>query len=165
MEGSGLCFFIYKCYLPIVSCDYPSEMDLSILDRLDPYDGDLQFLGKLIFTAFVWHIWRERNSRIFKNKASHPSDTLNVILKKVRSRLVSFGYNFCQTSLQVSRICFLQFLTFGLCIHRATKRKLLSHFSYSSCVGEYFWRDKDDPTDGVIKSSLDFYCSTMMFFS
>ena len=73
-----------KLFLLVVPCDSPFEMILSILNQLDPNHRELQ---TLIFLSYLWHIWRERNARVFQNKSSPPQDILHAILNKIRSRI------------------------------------------------------------------------------
>ena len=43
--------------LPPNECDSGTDLVESITLRLNPNRAGLQTLGKLLFSAFVWHIW------------------------------------------------------------------------------------------------------------
>lgn len=48
-------------------------------------------LTKLLFTFFIWHIWRERNARIFKKYRRRSEYIIKDIISKVHSRCLFLG--------------------------------------------------------------------------
>lgn len=72
-------------------CENPLEMMQSVSFRLDQGNNDIQTLGKLVVNAFVWHIWAERNGRIFQLKVNTTALVIQKILQDVCSRILYLG--------------------------------------------------------------------------
>lgn len=74
-----------------VNCANSIELLDSILLPLDSHEKGLHTLGKLLFSAFVWHIWAERNGRIFRCKANQSMVVVQKIIQIVYSRITYLG--------------------------------------------------------------------------
>ena len=55
-----------KLNLTSIVCNSLLELMESILLQVDQHHKDIQTVRKLIYCAFIWHIWNERNKRIFR---------------------------------------------------------------------------------------------------
>ncbi|GKA59737.1 hypothetical protein Tco_0759050 [Tanacetum coccineum] len=49
-------------------------------------------VGKLLFTATSYYIWRERNNRLFKGARRSPEELRDLIIVTIRLKLVSFRF-------------------------------------------------------------------------
>ncbi|XP_077232113.1 uncharacterized protein LOC143866589 [Tasmannia lanceolata] len=49
--------------------------------------GQISTAMKLCFTSSIYHIWRERNNRVFENSKSHKSAILSKIIDEVRIKI------------------------------------------------------------------------------
>lgn len=133
-------------------------MIISIVNQLDPNCRDFQTLRRLVFSVYLWHIWREWNVRIFQNKSSPPQDILHTILNKFQSKITFLGLSLperessCLHLLQRHQI--RRFVRKLMC-------QIIDVFLYHLCtlfwLGSIFWRDKETPQVGLIQSDGDFY--------
>lgn len=64
------------------------ELVSFVVGRVDPSCGGLIFVAHLLLPAFVCHIWRERNARVFSQNSKRPKRLLHGILHQIYSRLV-----------------------------------------------------------------------------
>ena len=61
------------------------------MSRIDQNSEDSIILGKLIFNAYVWHVWAERNARIFRHKATSSGSIVRRIIQVVTTRILYLG--------------------------------------------------------------------------
>lgn len=80
-----------KLNLEPISCATQFELLDSIILPLDQRERGLQTLGKLLFNAFIWHIWAERNGRIFNGKTHSSKAVVQKVIQTVRSRFLYLG--------------------------------------------------------------------------
>lgn len=80
-----------KVNLNPMDCTSPIELLDSIILPFENQEKGVQTLGKLLFNAFIWHIWAERNGRIFRSTSKTSGAVLQQILHTVCSRIVYLG--------------------------------------------------------------------------
>ncbi|PWA89282.1 hypothetical protein CTI12_AA034600 [Artemisia annua] len=61
-------------------------------------------IQRLVLGAVVYHLWIERNNRIFQNKSRNIADICNIVREAVRLRLLSLKIKGSKRSLDASRI-------------------------------------------------------------
>nr|GFA30482.1 reverse transcriptase domain, reverse transcriptase zinc-binding domain protein [Tanacetum cinerariifolium] len=59
----------------------------------------VSILCRLVLPATSYHIWLERNGRLFKKKTSSPNQIVDVIISMVRLNLVTLKFKKCQPGL------------------------------------------------------------------
>ena len=84
---------IHKINLEPMDCDSSTALVESITLRIDPHHKGLQTLGKIIFSAFIWHIWHEMNYRIFRAQSTSAINVVYTIINTIKSRIVYIGIN------------------------------------------------------------------------
>ena len=75
-------------FFTLICCQDIEGLIKSILDRVDTSTPGTLTLIKLIFPAYVWHIWRERNNQFFKHKFERQNHVLQGILSQFQSRVI-----------------------------------------------------------------------------
>ena len=73
---------------PTRCCTNPLELLASVTLPLDQQAKGLQTLGKLLFNAFIWRIWAERNGRIFRSNEHSSKVVLQQTIDTVCSRIL-----------------------------------------------------------------------------
>lgn len=61
-------------------------------------------MGKLVLAATVYHLWKERNSRLFRNKYLEGKEVFKGIIEEVRLNFFSLNPNFFGTDIELKRI-------------------------------------------------------------
>lgn len=110
---------IQKLFLPVVPCDSPFDMLLSIIHGLDPQSKDLQCLGKLILPTYAWHVWKERNSTIFNQNLLNIQLSGMKLWRRFEAGLYFWGYR-CLSSFKVNG-------TYHHVVHQYGNRRYLIH--------------------------------------
>ncbi|GKC83225.1 reverse transcriptase domain, reverse transcriptase zinc-binding domain protein [Tanacetum coccineum] len=75
--------------------DYVSPRLMDVCDFIVPISKGktvVSILSRIVVAATSYHIWLERNSRLFKKKVSSPDQIVQVILSMVRLKLVTFKF-------------------------------------------------------------------------
>ncbi|XXG63722.1 hypothetical protein AAC387_Pa05g1843 [Persea americana] len=75
-----------KLDLEPISCENPFELLESIIFPTEQQKTSLLNLGKILFNAFIWHIWAYRNARIFRSEEHSSTAVLRNIIQTVCSR-------------------------------------------------------------------------------
>nr|GEW19171.1 RNA-directed DNA polymerase, eukaryota, reverse transcriptase zinc-binding domain protein [Tanacetum cinerariifolium] len=71
----------------------PVLMDIfDLLQQMGKSRKVRSIFGKLILAATTYFVWNERNSRLFKNMKRSPEDIRDVIMVKVRLKLLTFRF-------------------------------------------------------------------------
>ncbi|GJQ94328.1 hypothetical protein Tco_0005467 [Tanacetum coccineum] len=65
---------------------------ISYLQPISKKRTALSILGKLILAASSYFIWLERNNRVFKQVKKSPEDIHDIIMVKVRLKLLTFRF-------------------------------------------------------------------------
>ena len=74
--------------LVLISCSNAQELLDSLVSRLDQHRNDVLILAKLLFNAYVWHVWAERNARIFKNVTLPYGSVVQRIIQVVTTKIL-----------------------------------------------------------------------------
>lgn len=142
--------------LNYISCDSPIELLDSILLCVSHQHQGLQTVAKLIFCAYVWHIWAERNRRIFKNQYNPASSVLHCIIQTLQSRLLYLG-----VSLPESVSCHQNLpptsYTPARLIPIAYQGWSLSLYSTPHASIGIIWVANDQPIEGALQPAMNFY--------
>lgn len=75
-----------KLILQPIRCFSILNLASSMVDRVGQTGASLILIARLIFPAFAWHIWRERNSQVFSHKFKRPAQVLYDVLQQIYSR-------------------------------------------------------------------------------
>eukprot|EP00268_Persea_americana_P005853 TRINITY_DN12021_c0_g3_i3.p1 TRINITY_DN12021_c0_g3~~TRINITY_DN12021_c0_g3_i3.p1 ORF type:complete len:262 (+),score=23.24 TRINITY_DN12021_c0_g3_i3:897-1682(+) len=142
--------------LDYISCASPVELLNSVLMRVDQHHQGLQTVAKLIFGAYVWHIWAERNRRIFKDQLCRASFVVHSIMQTLQSRLLYLGTSLlesvsCHWSLPSASYTHTRF---PLLIYNGWRLSIYSTLQTSIGI---LWKDGDQPLEGVLLSAMDYY--------
>jgi len=65
------------------------EMEADLLLKKFKNKNRLAVLARIAFTATVWHKWRERNERIFKNNTRHKIIVFRSIYADIKELMTS----------------------------------------------------------------------------
>nr|GEY71709.1 reverse transcriptase domain, reverse transcriptase zinc-binding domain protein [Tanacetum cinerariifolium] len=71
--------------------DVGPSIDLNLL-RCSLWKTAVSILSRLVLAATSYHIWLERNGRLFKKKTLSPDQIVDVIISMVRLKLVTFKF-------------------------------------------------------------------------
>ena len=74
-----------------IPCNDAQELLLSVLSLLDQQSDGTITLDKLLFNDFVWHVWAERNARIFWLTAKSSSSIVQHIIDVVTTNVLYLG--------------------------------------------------------------------------
>ena len=69
-------------------CDSAIDLVESITLWHNPNHKGLLIMGKLLFSAFVWHIWSERNWRIFRSQPKSAMTVVHLIRTTIQTRIL-----------------------------------------------------------------------------
>ena len=83
---------LYMFYLQPIPCVSLLELIQSTLLGVDQNSKGMTSLCKLIFTAFIWHIWREKNAHIFRNVSRGADHVIRDIISMVYSMCMLLGF-------------------------------------------------------------------------
>jgi len=143
--------------LPPNECDSGTDLVESITLRLNPNRAGLQTLGKLLFSAFVWHIRRERNWRIFRLQTQSAMNVVHLVLNTIQTRILHLGI-----TLPDGISSHWNLPLRGQHFHSYVVPVVHPGWRFSICtirnmaVG-LLWSDVCQPLYGAIESSLDYY--------
>lgn len=79
---------LLKLNLMPASCNDVYELLDSIISRIDQQSEGAITLSKLLFNAYVWNIWAERNCRIFRAKAHSIETVVHRISQVITTHLL-----------------------------------------------------------------------------
>ena len=82
---------LYTLNLLPTNCDDVYELLDSIISHIDQHSEGALTLGKILFIAFVWHIWAERNSMIFRTKANSSGAIMQKIIQVTTTKILYLG--------------------------------------------------------------------------
>lgn len=87
---------LYKLNLIPIACSDAYELLQSVTSRLDQQSEGALTLGKLLFNAFVWHIWAERNCRIFRATSNSSIAITQKIIQVATTRILYLVFSLPQ---------------------------------------------------------------------
>jgi len=71
-----------------ISCSIAQELLDSMVSRSDQNRNDSLILAKLLFNAYVWHVWAERNARIFRKVTLPYVSVVQRIIQMVTTKIL-----------------------------------------------------------------------------
>lgn len=113
-------------------------------------------MARLLFCAYIWYIWAERNHCIFRAQFTPASSAVHRILQTLHSRLLYLGislpesischWNLYPESFIHTRLVPLTYQGWRLSISS----------THHSSVGT-LWKDDGQPLEGALHSAVDYY--------
>ncbi|PWA42556.1 RNA-directed DNA polymerase, eukaryota, Reverse transcriptase zinc-binding domain protein [Artemisia annua] len=85
-------------------------------------------IQRLVLSAVVYHVWIERNNRIFQNKSRNINDLCDIIREAIRLRLLSLNIKGSKNSLDASKIWDFQLLV----VHKCSLRNVVYSRDYAT---------------------------------
>lgn len=138
-----------------INCTNSFELLDSIILPLENQEKGLQTLGKLIFNAFIWHIWAERNGRIFRSKDTPSKAVVQKITQIICSRINYLGIALPQAVASHWNIAPSTSNTCPKMILRMIPGWRLSICSNNNQLVGILWTDIHKPMAGLIEQDLN----------